>query len=464
MNRERQPFEGHRPFEGTQGKLTRSWPRTRLQVDRTSFQTKTESVLRVMAKTSGRFYLLLGLALAVLVWFLYAWSFKLTHGEIALGLGDWGPGGGATWGLFIGMFIWWVGIAHGGILVSAAVRLFKIRSLAPVARIAELAALVALVCAVTGILMQLGRLDRVFTSITSVLPRAIQHSPLVWDVTIITLYFTLTATYILLTLRHDIYVLWQRLPRLFSPLYRLLTIGYEPEEDEKVERMVWWLALGLILMAPLLLHGGVIPWLFALLPSMPGFYGAAMGPVFLSLAIVSAFGVVTVIAYIFRRVHNWQDVFPDSVFAALGRAVMFSALLVLWLQLQVNVTGVYGAPIGVQRVTVAKLESVGYWLGIGPIAASFMYLAVQGFFPRLFSVGRTTVTGFLVVVAVLVEKTLFIAEGLMLPGFQLYEEGSYSPSWVEISGVVGTVFVVILYFTVIVKLIPVIEVRLLEER
>ena len=447
----------------TRGRLTQGWPGTRPRGYKTSFQTKTEDILSVMTKRSGRFYLVMALAGAVVGWFLYAWSFKLTYGEIALGLGDWGPGGGITWGLYIGMFIWWVGIAHGGILVSAAVRLFKVRSLAPVARIAELMALIGLVCAVSGILMQLGRLDRVFTSITSVLPRGIQHSPLVWDVTVITLYFVLTGTYLLLTLRHDFYVLRQRLPRLLSPVYRLLSYGYHPEEDEKVERMVWWLALGLIILAPLLLHGGVIPWLFALLPAMPGFYGGITGPTFLSLAIVSAFGVVAVIAFVFRRVHHWQDIFPDRVFRALGKAMMFAALAVLWLQLQINITGLYAAPIGVARVTSAKLDSPGYWLAIGLIAASFLYLAVQSIAPRLFSAGRIAVAGVLVVLAVLVEKTLFISEGLSHPGFQLYEVGSYSPTWVEISGVVGTVFIVALYFAVLTKVIPIVEVRVLEE-
>ncbi|MBI2861789.1 MAG: polysulfide reductase NrfD [Chloroflexi bacterium] len=424
---------------------------------------KTENLLRVMTKTSGGFYLLLMLALAVLAWFLYAWAFKLTHGEIVLGLRDWGPGGGVTWGLYIGMFIWWVGIAHGGILVSAAVRLFKVKSLAPVARLAELMALVALPLAVTGILMQLGRLDRVATSIIPIYPRAIQHSPLMWDVTVITLYFVLTGTYILLTLRHDVHVLRHRLPRLLSPLYRGLTIGYQPEEDEKVERMVWWLALGLIILAPLLLHGGVIPWLFALLPSMPGFYSAVMGPVFLSLAIVSAFGVVSIIAYVFRCVHKWRDIFPDSVFAALGSAMLFSALAALWLQLQLNIGGLFAPPLGVEKTTTAKLETPAYWLAIGLIAATLFYLAAQRFFPRLFSAAGTMVAGLLVVIAVFVEKTLFVVEGLMHPAFGLYEEGSYFPSWVEISGVVGTIFIVILAFTVLVKVIPVIEVRVLEE-
>ena len=428
-----------------------------------SITPKTESLLRVMTKTSGRFYLLSGLALAVIAWFLYAWGYKLEYGEIALGLGDWGPAGGVTWGLYIGMFIWWVGIAHGGILVSAAVRLFKVRSLAPVARVAELMALVALPCAVSGILMQLGRLDRVVTSIVPIYPRSVQHSPLIWDVTVITLYFVLTGTYILLTLRHDVYVLKQRLPHLLTPLYRLLTIGYQPEEDEKIERMVWWLALGLIILAPLLLHGGVIPWLFSNLPSMPGFYSAIMGPTFLSLAIVSAFGVVTVVAYAFRRVHKWHDILPDKVFAALGMAMLFAALITLWLQLQLNINGLFAPPLGVEKSTAAKLETPAYWLAIGFIAGPMIYLAAQMLFPRLFSVARTTVAGVLVVVAVFVEKTLFVAEGLMHPAFGLYEPGTYFPSWVEISGVVGTIFIVVLYFTVLVKVIPVIEVRVLEE-
>jgi len=65
--------------------------------------------------------------------------------------------------------------------------------------------------------------------------------------------------------------------------------------------------------------------------------------------------------------------------------------------------------------------------------------------------------------AVFVEKTLFVSEGLKYPGFALYGEGSYSPSWVEISGVVGTIFIVVLYFMVLVKFIPVVEGRVLEE-
>ncbi|MDO8670033.1 MAG: NrfD/PsrC family molybdoenzyme membrane anchor subunit, partial [Dehalococcoidia bacterium] len=223
-------------------------------------------------------------------------------------------------------------------------------------------------------------------------------------------------------------------------------------------------ALCLIILAPLLLHGGVIPWLFSNLPSMPGYYSAIMGPNFLALAIVSAFGVVTVVAYIFRRVHKWHDIFPDNVFRSLALAMLFAALASLWLQLQLNINGLYAPALGLERSTEAKLETPAYWLAIGLIAVSFLYLGAQVLFPRLFSVGRTAVVGVLVVAAVFVEKSLFVVEGLMHPAFGLYEPGTYFPSWVEISGVVGTIFIVILFFAVMVKVIPVVEVRVLEER
>ncbi len=75
-----------------------------------------------------------------------------------------------------------------------------------------------------------------------------------------------------------------------------MTIGYSEKEDQIVERMVWWLALAIIIMAPLLLHGGVIPWLFAVLPGMPAWFGAVQGPQFLTIALTSAISGVIIVA------------------------------------------------------------------------------------------------------------------------------------------------------------------------
>jgi Ni/Fe-hydrogenase subunit HybB-like protein len=421
-------------------------------------------ILRPLGRPSWRYVALFAAAVAGIAWFAQAWVFQLREGLIVTGLSDWGTGGGVPWGFYVGSFIWWVGIAHGGIIVSAAVRLFDLRALKPVARLAELLTLVALAIAGLSIIVHLGRPDRVVTSILPALPTTFGTSPLTWDLIVITVYFVFTATYLILTIRSDLYRLRDRLPRTLAPLYRLLLVGHRPDERPKADRMAWWLALGLIVLAPLFLHGGVIPWLFALLPGHPGWFGPAQGPQFLSAALISALGAVTLLAYLFRRVYAWAELIDDGVFKSLSRWMGLFALLFLWLQLQQGLTGTAMAPEPVRAAVDAKLATPAYWLAMGLIAVLLVHSAVQAFAPRLFSVGRTAAVAALPVLAVLIEKTLFVVEGLMYPTFRLYEgvPGSYFPSWVELSSIVGAISIVALAFLLAARAIPLIELE--EER
>ncbi|MBI2847570.1 MAG: polysulfide reductase NrfD, partial [Chloroflexi bacterium] len=367
--------------------------------------------------------------------------------------------GGVPWGIYIGSFIWWVGISHGGILISASVRLFKLHVFYPVARLAELLTIGALSIAGLFIIIDLGRPDRVVTSVIRNYITTVQTSPLIWDVTVITLYFVLTATYLLLTLRHDLYRLRSRLPGYFAPVYRLLAQGYQPSEDEKVSRMAWWLAFTVILLAPFLLHGGVIPWLFQLIASMPGWFSPIQAPTFLSIALTSAFGSVIIVAYVFRRLYGWADIIPDKAFARMGSVLALVGLFFLWFQLQQIITGSFAAPVGLQTATEAKVENMMYWLSIVLISISIIYLGAQTIWPALFRLKLIVAIAFLPVVATLFEKTLFIFEGLAHPEFNIYKgvPGHYIPTWVEYSSIAGAVAMLVLFFAVVSKVIPVIE-------
>lgn len=427
-------------------------------------ETRTIAILRPLGRPSRTYLLTLGATGLGLLWFGYAWSFQLEHGLIVTGLGDWGSGGGVPWGLYVGSFIWWVGIAHGGIIVSASVRLFGLRAFRPVARLAELLTLAALTVAALYIIIHVGRPDRLVTSVLPALPRTYRTSPLAWDVIVITTYFVLTATYLGLTVRADLYALRGRLPRLLTPVYRVLLLGYRPEEDEKVERMAWWLALAVIVLAPLFLHGGVIPWLFALLPGTPNWAGAGQGPLFLTIALSSALGSVIVLAYVMRRAYGWEDLLGDEVFSGLARFLALFALLFLWMQLQEVITGVAIAPAANVAATEAKLEEPLYWVAIGLVGVSVVYLALQMLFPPLFSVDRTAAVAVLPVLGTLIEKTMFVLDGLRFPVFSLYKgvPGEYVPSWVELSTIIGAFSLVALFFLLMSKMIPMIEVG--EER
>jgi len=195
-------------------------------------------ILRPINTLTKKYFILYGAATLGLVAFLVAWAYQLQQGLIVTGLGDWGSGGGSTWGLYIGAFIWWVGVAHGGIILSAAVRLLNMDRYMPVARLAEMTTIGGLSAAGFYILVHMGRPDRMVTSVIGHYHITVNNSPLVWDVTVITAYFVLSATYLGLTLRYDVNRLRDDLPDKFEPVYKILTIGYSKKEDKVIDRMV----------------------------------------------------------------------------------------------------------------------------------------------------------------------------------------------------------------------------------
>ncbi|WP_137289162.1 NrfD/PsrC family molybdoenzyme membrane anchor subunit [Natronorubrum halophilum] len=421
-------------------------------------------ILRPIQNTSTKYFALVAIAGLAFALFLLGWFYQLYRGLVVTGLSDWGSGGGVTWGLYIGAFIWWVGIAHGGIILSAAVRLLGMDRYMPVARLAELLTIAGLSAAGFYIVVHLGRPDRMVTSIITHYHITIHASPLVWDVTVITAYFVLTATYLALTLRYDITRLRGELPDHFGPIYKLLTVGYSEKEDEIVQRMVWWLALAIIIMAPLLLHGGVIPWLFALIPSMPGWFGAVQGPQFLTIALTSAISGVILLSYAFRWAYDWDHIITDDIFRGLTLWLGFFCLLFLWLQLQQMITGSFVAPVDLTHVWEANFSNALYLFAIGLVAAVLAYIFAQTIRPSLFTKRRAVVCGIAVLTATLTEKILFVVDGLLHPTFDIYAAtpGTYFPSLIEIASIIGTVGMVTLIFLTVAKVFPVVELHAVE--
>jgi Ni/Fe-hydrogenase subunit HybB-like protein len=424
-----------------------------------------DTLLRPVETFSRRYLLaLLAALLAIGIW-LFFYMQQLQHGLIVTNLADWGSSAGVPWGLYIGAFIWWVGIAHGGIILSAAVRLIGLKTYQPVARLAELLTLVALTNAGLFIMVHVGRPDRLVTSVVPAWPWRVQWSPLAWDVTVITAYFVLTGTYILLTVRYDIHRLRDRLSDRLEPVYKVLMVGYSEKEDAAVERMVWWVAFAIIIMAPLLLHGGVIPWLFALLPSMAGWAGGVQGPSFLSIALTSAVAGIILISAAFRWAYDWDDLIPTQVFRGLSKWLGFFSLMFLWLQLQQVMTGIFAAPATLQHATEVKLSTPIYWVAIGMVGIALLYIFATVLKPSLFSIKAMVVMSIAVLAGTLIEKALFVVEGLQHAHFDLYEgvPGPYVPSIVELSTILGTVGIVALFFLVVSKVIPVVELHAIED-
>ncbi|SFB84088.1 prokaryotic molybdopterin-containing oxidoreductase family, membrane subunit [Halobiforma haloterrestris] len=427
-------------------------------------EPREADILRPIQTTSTKYYAAVAIAGLALLVFLVGWAYQLWEGLVVTGLADWGTGGGVTWGIYIGAFIWWVGIAHGGIILSAAVRLLGMERYMPVARLAEMLTLAGLSAAGFYIIVHMGRPDRMVTSVLGHYHITVHNSPLVWDVTVITAYFVLTATYLGLTLRYDVTRLRDELPDHFGPIYSIMTIGYTEKEDEIVQRMVWWLALAIIIMAPLLLHGGVIPWLFAVLPTYPRWFGGVQGPQFLTIALTSAISGVIILSYGFRRAYDWEHIITDDIFRGLTLWLGFFSLLFLWLQLQQVTTGTFFPPVELDAAWHATLEEIGYLISMSLVLIVLAYIFAQTIRPTLFTKGRALLCAVAVLSATLTEKVLFVVEGFLHPAFEIYgaTPGTYVPSLIELSSITGTIGMVALFFLSIAKVVPVVELHAIE--
>lgn len=432
----------------------------------TDTDSNVDRVLQPLTSATKGHFILLGLLALGTLWMLFAWVVQLRGGLMhTTSLGDWGTSGGVPWGLYIGAFVWWIGIAHGGIAISAAVRVFKVERFAPIARIAEILTVLALGMAAMNIVFSLGRPDRIFNTIVQ-WPFTVHHSPLAWDIAVITLYLVLTLTYLTLSLRGEIHRIRDRLPYWLSPIYAVILLGYSPKEKAKIDQILWWLAVAILALVPLL-SGGVVPWLFGLISAQPGWFGAAAGPSMLIESLTSAMAFVIVTVAIFRYAYGWQDLIPDGIFRELSKVLALLTLATIWLVIHDVLTGLYHAPTHIGAITDTMIGLWFFWAAVIGLVGAFVYLTAQLLRPELFSVAALTVASAVVAISILNKKVMFIVEGLMHPSVppmtNLYPAGMYFPNWVEWSLVIGTIVVVGLGFVVIGKIIPMIELETLDE-
>ena len=420
-----------------------------------SAEKATSELLRPLMHTGKGFYFLVAALLIVVSLFMYAWYIQLTQGLVVSNMRT--PVG-AAWGGYIANFVFYVGLAHGGIAIAAGIRLLNLHRFQPVARMGEVLTIISLMMAGISITIDMGRPDRIF-NIIIYWPERIASSSLSWDVTVIILYFTMSACFLWLTMRQDLALIQDRFPRL-KYLYKILLIGYKPEEKEAIHRMTWWLSIAIIFLV-VMLSGGVVAWIFGLLPSRPGWFSALAGPYFLTAAIASAIGAIIVVSAILRRVFHWQHHIKTEVYSGLGTflgvLVMFYIYLIFSEQLTMN----YAAPFAELLISLKILQgefAIVFWpMVIVGFFIPAMTLIIQGVRPKWFSLNRTVVAASFIVVAFWIKRFLIVVPSLLRPLLP-FPEGTYSPSWVEWSITAGVLAMAVLLYAVFLKIFPILEI------
>src|SRR3990172_6282133 len=176
------------------------------------------TLLRPILATGRVIYPLVGLVVSMVSMYIYTFYLQIEggHGSVT---GQATPVG-AVWGLYVASIIFFIGVSHVGIGVSAATRLLELDYLKPYARIAELLTMFCLPAAVLIITLDIGRPERF---IFNVIKYVRVQAPFVWSATVISAYLSGSLVYLYLSMRRDFAICADLVPK-WRRFYKLLAL------------------------------------------------------------------------------------------------------------------------------------------------------------------------------------------------------------------------------------------------
>ena len=410
------------------------------------------TVLRPLVHTGKTYWIVVGTLLAVFCWGLFAYATQLRDGLLVTGMRD-----RISWGLYITLFVFFIGISHAGTLISAILRVVKAQWRTPVTRMAEFITVVALSVGALMPVIDMGHPDRVLNMVI----HGRWQSPLVWDILAITTYLTGSVIYLYLPLIPDLALSRDRLgsgdaPAWKRQFYRIASVGWrDTPRQKKYLRIAMAFMMVLIIPVAVSVHT-VVSWIFAM-TLRDAWDSTVFGPYFVAGAIYSGVAALILLMAVLRKAFHLGAHITETHFVNLGYILGGFTLIMLYFNLQEYV------------VTGYKLagESSFHFLQVfaGEFAPTFWFYILGGIVvPGLIILipWTRTFVGVLVAAALAlagmwVERWIIVVAGLRVP-LMAYEASEYAPTWVEWSIMAGAFALFGLVIAVFVKVVPVVSI------
>ncbi|MBI5539695.1 MAG: polysulfide reductase NrfD [Bacteroidia bacterium] len=384
-----------------------------------------------------------------------AYYFQIKDGLGVTGLGDY-----VSWGMYIANFVFFVATSLVGMLISAVLGLTGVKWATPLTRIAEIIALAFAMVAGLVIIVDMGRPERLL----NVLIYGRVQSPILWDVTVVSVYVIISALLLYIPLIPDMKICSERLekaPAILRKLYNFLSLGWTgSEEQAKIIRSCIRILSILIIPVALSIHT-VTSWLFAA-TLRSGWDSTILGPYFVTGAFVAGCAAVNIAMYFYRRNYNLKEYITDFHFDKMGKLLVLVSLVYLYFNINEFLVPAYK----MKTADAIHLHS----LFTGRYAILFWSTQVLGLvlpiILLLFKKMRTP--GFLLIISIFVlvgswlKRYLIVVptmEHPFLPIQNVPEEFKfYTPTLTEGIITFGTIILALLIITILSKLFPVIPI------
>ncbi len=376
------------------------------------------------------------------------------------GIQAWGNDWPVMWGFAIINYVWWIGIASGGTLISALFFLTRSDWRTSINRMAEAMTVFAAVCAGIYPIIHLGRPWFFYWLIPYPNTMALWpqfHSPLGWDFIAITAYVLSSVMFILLGLIPDLASLRDRAgSRGAAVFYGILALGFRGSGPQwrRYHRAYGVMAA---IMAPLVVSVHSIVGLDFAGAATPGWYSTQYPPFFVCGAALSGFGAVIMLLLPLRRVLRLQAYVTGRHFDVLGRLLLTASLAVSYCYMMDAFDVFYSGEPAARVQFLARIGGEYAWV-------YWLTLLLNCAVPLLLWSGRARMraavlfgVGLAVVVGMWFERfgiVITILERTNLPSAW----GSYAPTLTDYAIFAGTIGLFSAGVLLFVRLLPVVSI------
>jgi molybdopterin-containing oxidoreductase family membrane subunit len=428
----------------------------RVDVNATAAGGTTERILQRLALDRFRpgLVILTLLSGALTLLFFVAWGYQLWKG-----IGVVGYNRPVTWGVYEATFVFWIGISHAGTLISAILRVTGAEWRRPVTRCAEAITVFALCVGGLFPILHLGRAWKVFYVMPIPNSRGLwpnYRSPLAWDSVAISAYLIGSILYLALPLVPDLAILRDRATGWRKKFWAMLALGWSgtAQQWRSLEAGIKVMAVVIIPLA-VSVHT-IVAWDFAM-TLVPMWNSTIFGPYFVIGAIYSGIAALLVAMALLRSGLKLGEWLSDAVFSKL--ALLFLVMTMAWgyFTFAEHLGVWYQNEVADARVLWSRLT--------GDFAAPFWAMVILNFvipiivlpFKRGRRPGPLVVVGLGVLVGMWLERILIVVPSLSLPRLA-YTVGSYTPSWVELSILSGSVGLFVFLYVAFTQAAPILSV------
>ncbi len=305
-------------------------------IDKSFLDTDEDaSIFYPVVRTGFRFYVFIGVLLAIIIFAVYAYIVQFREGFHVTGMND-----QVLWGLYITNFVFFIGVSHVGILISGLLRLANAEWRRPITRMAEAITVCALFVGVSMVLIDLGRTERML----NVIRYGRILSPIMWDLLSIMTYLLGSLLFLYAALIPDLAIMRDHLPNIAGWkkwLYRRLSLGWNGSKDQRnlIESGIAKISV-LIIPIAVSVHT-VVSWIFGMLLRV-GWHSTIFGPYFVVGAIYSGVGALIVSMAVFRKYYHLEEYITKEHFLYLGYLLFALDLAYLYMTMNEYVTIAYG--------------------------------------------------------------------------------------------------------------------------